>query len=78
MVPTVIWGMVSILGVFVARAGWNAIYANWEQNGQTVSAPVRQPDSGISVTATLSQPQTNLVKFSSDYARRRKRESRHG
>jgi len=60
VLPTIVWGVLAVLGVFAARAGWNAIYADWERNGQTSSAaPARSASPDIRTTAAISTSDTN-------------------
>jgi hypothetical protein len=56
VVPIFIWAGVSVAGLFVARAGWEAIYNNWDKNGQNFSAPPQQASHPISTSVVLSQP----------------------
>jgi hypothetical protein len=75
--PIFVWAGVSVVGLFIARAGWEAIYDNWEKNGQNFSAPPQQTSPRISTSVVLSQPaapSTNQVTFTESYSRRRKRE----
>jgi hypothetical protein len=55
IVPTVVWGLVSVAGVFAARAGWDAIYADWERNGKNFSAPpARRASDRIQTSVVIS------------------------
>ena len=61
VVPIFVWAGVCVVGLFIARAGWEAIYDNWEKNGQNFAAPSQQASPPIATSVVLSQPNPTLA-----------------